>query len=478
MQKKLKFMPSIFIPVAVFVLSFFVYLENANAAINGVLRVPTGPGTNPRYFTDDSGKAIYLIGSHWGYELQDNAWGSLYTYNFNAYLNLLKNNNHNFIRMWSVEHTMKGGANPDAIATPMPYKRVSGYGLANDNLNKFDLNQFDESYFNRLRERCLLAQDNGMYVGIMLFQGVSIWQKSDYWYGHYFNRNNNKNSVDGDPNHDGFGSEVHTLSIPIITQFQENYVKKVIDTVNDLDNVLYEIVNEEEFGTQEWQYHMIDYIKNYELTKKPKQHPVGMTWSKKFGNDPLYNSGASWISPVMINSDPPLADGSKVIITDTDHGLASSFCKYPEQLCYKEAWRSFTRGHNFIVLDGGLENILDPNTVFKDVRKAMGQTRAYAERIDLKNMSPINNSTCSNTTYCLRNPGQEYLVYQPLSGSFNVNLLAGNYAVEWFNPATGAVTTGSKSVASNGNVLFNPSDADISADAVLYLKKINRADVN
>jgi hypothetical protein len=33
---------------------------------------------------------------------------------------------------------------------------------------------------------------------------------------------------------------------------QEAYVKKVIDTVNDLDNVLYEISNESRGSSDEW----------------------------------------------------------------------------------------------------------------------------------------------------------------------------------------------------------------------------------
>jgi len=37
---------------------------------------------------------------------------------------------------------------------------------------------------------------------------------------------------------------VHTLTVPAVTAIQEAYIKKVIETVNDLDNVLYEIANE------------------------------------------------------------------------------------------------------------------------------------------------------------------------------------------------------------------------------------------
>ena len=78
----------------------------------------------------------------------------------------------------------------------------------------------------------------------MLFNGFSIEGKGnvggDPWQGHPFNPKNNVNGVDG-----GSSKAVHTLSNPAITAHQEAYVRKVIDTVNDLDNVLYEITNED-----------------------------------------------------------------------------------------------------------------------------------------------------------------------------------------------------------------------------------------
>ena len=50
----------------------------------------------------------------------------------------------------------------------------------------------------------------------------------------------------------------------------------LVDTVNDLDNVLYEISNEDGPYSKDWQYHFIRYIHDQEKTR-PKQHPVGMT---------------------------------------------------------------------------------------------------------------------------------------------------------------------------------------------------------
>ena len=71
------------------------------APANGPLRVSA---VNPRYFTDRSGKAILLIGSHaWG-NLQDYAYASLPSptpLDFSSYLAFLEQHRHNFFRLWA-----------------------------------------------------------------------------------------------------------------------------------------------------------------------------------------------------------------------------------------------------------------------------------------------------------------------------------------------------------------------------------------
>lgn len=51
----------------------------------------------------------------------------------------------------------------------------------------------------------------------------------------HFNVNNNIQGINGDLNSDGEGTEIHTLEIPEVTHYEEKYVKKVIDSVNDLE---------------------------------------------------------------------------------------------------------------------------------------------------------------------------------------------------------------------------------------------------
>jgi hypothetical protein len=48
---------------------------------------------------------------------------------------------------------------------------------------------------------------------------------------------------------------------PGIDAIQKAYVHKVIDTVADLDNVLFEISNESESNSTAWQSQLVSYIR-------------------------------------------------------------------------------------------------------------------------------------------------------------------------------------------------------------------------
>ena len=436
----------------------------------GPLRVDSA---NPRYFTDGSGKAILLTGSHTWANFQDTGYSDPPpVFDYTAYLNFLHANNHNFFRLWTWEQAEGAPWTTAGIwFSPLPYQRT-GPGTALDGKPKFDLDKFNQAYFDRLRQRVIQAGDRGIYVSIMLFDGWSIEMKASEpgnpWPGHPFNGSNNINGVDGDLNHNGQGEETHTLQSSTITAYQEAYVRKVIDTVNDLDNVLYEISNESPSNSQAWQYHMINYIKSYEATK-PKQHPLGMTVEYPGGdNSELFASPADWISPNdagVYMDNPPAADGHKVIVSDTDHLWGTGGNR-------QWMWKSFTRGINPIFMDcydayycEG-DNPNDPAWV--SLRKNMGYALSYADRMDLEAMTP--HGELASTNYCLANPSStnaEYLVYQPTGGSFSVDLSAssGPLYVEWLNPSNGQ-TINSGTVSGGGSRNFTPP---FRGDAVLYI---------
>lgn len=440
----------------------FAFVAHANAT--SLLHIGS---QNPRYFTDDSGKVIYLAGLHERNNSQDSLNGLILDYS--TYLAVLERNKHNFIRYWATDNSKRrdGAGNISSTITPLPYLR-SGQGIAQDGLSKFDLTQFNQLYFNQLRSRVIDAGNRGIYVSIMLFNGWSVDCGSKNpgacaWVWSPYNSLNNINGIDGDINGDGEGMDIQELKIPAVTSLQEGYVRKVIDTVNDLDNVLYEICNECMGGTDNtnWQYYMINFIKSYEAGK-PKQHPVGMTLQFPLSDDAaLFSSPADWISPGEGNyvSDPIAADGRKVIIADTDHIDA-----FGVNINSAWVWKIFLRGSNPIVIDGNLNGFGFP--AGSGYREAIGHTSGYAKRINLAAMTP-STSLCS-TTYCLVNSGNEYLVYAPGGGWFSVNLQSGTYSYEWFNPTSGSVsTTGNYSAFCGNNSFFPP----FLGDAVLYLKR-------
>jgi hypothetical protein len=442
----------------------------SNSAI-GPLKVDP---LNPRYFTNGNGRAILLTGSHtWSNFTDSGDTNPPPVFNFTQYLDFLVQNNHNFFRLWRSE-TAKGGEVSDNYwFYPMPYQR-NGPGTALDGKPKFDLTKFNQAYFDRLRARVIEAGNRGIYVSIMLFDGWSVQSKfstHNPWLGHPYNKGNNINNINGDPNGNGSGEETHTLQIPAITSIQDAYVRKVIDTVNDLDNVLYEISNESPGNSELWQYHMIALIKSYEASKPKKQHPVGMTVEYPDGsNADLFASDAVWISPSGDVNNPPAANGNKVVLNDTDH-----LCGVCGDRTW--VWKSLTRGVNPIFMDpyngvdkgrGSFPNYDPNNNNDVSIRKNLGYALTYANRMNLRAMIP--HGELASSGYALANPaakGAEYLVYLPNGGNVTVDLsgTSGTLNVEWFNPSYGTTTDGGVTSGGDQRSFTTP----FSGDSVLYI---------
>ncbi|MBN1250413.1 MAG: hypothetical protein JXC32_22305 [Anaerolineae bacterium] len=407
--------------------------------MKGPLRVSD---VNPRYFTDDRGTAVYLTGSHtWNNLVDMGPADPPEPFDFPSYLQWMKSFHHNFMRLWAWELLSwdTEGNREDApqvhTVIPHPWLRA-GPGTALDGKPKFDLEQHNPTYFNRLRDRVALAAEHDIYVSVMLFEGWGLQFSTNAFENHPFHPDNNINGIDGDLNGDGNGVAIHTLGDPAITAIQEAYVSHVIETVNGFDNVLYEISNENHPPSTPWQYHMIRFIKDLE-SETPKQHPVGMTFQYKGGsNQTLFESPADWISPNPeggYQNDPPLGDGTKVVLTDTDHlwGIGGS---------QQWVWKSFLRGLNPIFMDPYDGRVLaksfDPAWA-GPMRRSMGDTLALAQRIDLIHMMP--DITLASTGYCLAHRGSEYLVYLPEGQDAALDLggCPGPYDAEWFDTHSG-----------------------------------------
>src|SRR6266446_4046230 len=263
---------------------------------------PMGPlkqsTTNPYYFVDPSGKAILLTGSQTWDDFQDtDTSASPAPFDFNAYVNFLKLHGHNATILWRKDlPTYCGwGAGGTWHMAPFPWNRTggsSGTQVATDGLPAFDLTQLDQTYFDRLRARVIQLQQNGIYAIVELFDGLGLTNNRCASDGYPFTTGNNVNGVD-----DGCGTNSMTMtSANTITGYQDAFVQKAIDTVNDQPNVLWEISEEAPDNSTWWQGHMISLIHTYEAGK-PAQHPVGFPYVTGASDSLLYNSDADWVAP-------------------------------------------------------------------------------------------------------------------------------------------------------------------------------------
>ncbi len=478
----------------------------ARGAAAGPLRVLA---TNPRYFTDGSGRAVLLVGDHTWANLQDNGFGDPPpAFDYDAYLRFLVAHNINFFRLWVWEQARWASwvSDDGDFFNPGPPYRRTGPGLALDGKPRFDLDQLDDAYFARLRARVQAAGRVGIYVSIMLFNGWCIddghgkLHRGNPWRGHPFNRDNNVNGVDGDANRNGSGEETQQLLVPAVTAYQEAYVRRVLETVADLDNVLFEISNESYASSRDWQYHMIDFIHRFEASR-PKQHPVGMTQYEWPGsNAELLSGPADWISPwpelpaYPYRTDPPDLRGAKVVIVDTDHlwGIGGD---------RKWAWKTFMRGNHpsfMDAYDGEAIGVGSPPTwdvrrqparelikqmlhrrphsewnpdapQWTSLRANLGYIRAFAERIDLAHAVP--DRAAASTGFALVHAGagkNEFLVYAEDSRApveVDLSHARGVFVQEWFDPASGRTVRASPVNGGARRALQSP----FAEDAVLYL---------
>ncbi len=477
----------------------FVLLLLARLAPSQVVTRTAGPlvaSSNPNYFQDADGSVLILSGSQTWNTLQD--WGSNgspQALDFNAYVHFLTTHGHNFTLLWRVElpHFCSlpttVSSPPDMTVSPQPWLRT-GPGRATDGGLKFDLAKFNQNYFDRLRTRALALNKAGIYVGVDLFIGewLNVFRCSSD--GYPFTGANNINGID-----DGYvggkrGIGSVTMTAPnAITRFQDAYVEKTIDTLNDLPNVLWMVSEEAPANSVWWNNHLISRVREYE-SKKRYQHPIGYAALTGTPDATIYNSNADWVAPaVRISPVRTCGQGHpacKVNINDSDHSYFGMWNETAQQN-RNYAWENFMNGNQVLFMDPYLvyyprehRNMCvsptdmicsAPDPRWDNFRNNLGYILRYSRKLNLGSVTP--RSSLSSTKYCLAqtpSAGAEYLVYAPSGGPFTMDLSAmprsRKLSVEWFNPATGTTMHASLiSAGSNARAFIPP----FRGDAVLYL---------
>lgn len=424
----------------------------ASAAETGLRLHPD----NPHYFLWRNKPTILITsGEHYGAVLNQD-------FDYIKYLDTLARDRLNLTRTFAGgAYYEPGGAfniaqntlAPRADRFVSPWLRVeapAGSGAG----PRFDLANWNEAYFARLRDFVQKAGERGVVVEMNLF--CPFYEESQ-WKISPFNAANNINGLGQIARTNVYTLDAHGGLLPI----QERMVRRFVEELRPFDNVYYEICNEPYFGgvTLEWQQHIAAVIAQAQAGDQlPKL--ISQNIANHTAKVDLPSAHVSILN--FHYASPPEAVAANYqlnrVIGDNETGFRGT----NDAPYLTEAWE-------FILAGGGLYNNLDysftaghedgtfvypasqpggGNPLF---RRHLSQLARFMSGFDFVKMKPdpgcLKSRTPANLiVQVLSEPGKAYAVYlrRPAAASnqpgpvFELNLPRGSYRINWSDPKTGA----------------------------------------
>ncbi len=387
----------------------------------------------PHYFQGPDRKPLLLIG--------DYTWGTFSDadFDYKAQLDALAARGLNFARIWLWWGCEELPA-PDNKLHIEPFLRP-GPGTANDGRPKYDLTRFHPAFFDRLRDLCAAARERGIYLQLIT---VDAWmlKHSHLWKLHAFHRDNNSNGVDGDPRSTGTGTDGRqgfcSLGNPQALEFQKAYLRKLLDSVNDFDNILLEIANENYYG-DEWERRLCEFLRECERDK-PRQH-VLMPLDLLSHSNVVQKWDPKVIHAALIEKRrlrQPLIFDTDWIINNDDGAIRRSM------------WAAVLSGGHFNYMDDSLEFRGRPAPDRRaKLHAQIGHLAGFMKLLRPWEMRP--GDALVQSGYALAMASTEVLAaYLPAGGKVTLDLtpLEGALEARWFDPLEG--TWGGKLTAQGG----------------------------
>ena len=254
--------PHVFVVVLVVALSAVV----VEVAVRAPLRLHP---ENPHYFSW-RGKPTVLITSAEHYGALINL-----DFDFPTYLRTLDAEKMNLTRVFTGAYVEPAGAfnissntlAPRAGRFIAPWARSDQPGYPNGG-NKFDLSKWNEEYFKRLHAFMREASKRGVVVEMTLF---CPFYEDSQWDLSPQNAKNNINGVGEVARTNVYTTDKNGGLLAI----HDALVRKLVNELNEYDNLYYEICNEPYFGgvTMDWQHHIADVIVKAQRLL-PNQHLI------------------------------------------------------------------------------------------------------------------------------------------------------------------------------------------------------------
>ena len=340
---------------------------------------------------------------------------------------------------------------PDLV----PWARNTSGPLAHDQRYRWNLQAFDEGadgdmshYWPRMRDMCSYAKDKGVVFGITVFTG---WSKHDYsWVYHPLNVNNGGHLSDKD---DAVyintpGTEVWQQSYSSSwssrkkTQWVwERYSKKLIDELGSYGNVFFVFFDEHSYSEGNMGDHFRDFFRSRDqiwVDWSNRRSSVDIVMSGTFGGEDKNSEARSGFNGIptrpylFLEGHPYMGDEVREAI-----------------------WTfSIGGGHYFFHADYDQETVTtgimgyDPYVPGGNKGMYKRNWLGYASKLfnenltDLDSMTPKNSLVSGGSSYCLADPGREYVVYSKdqAPGTFSLNLsdAAGKtLKCRFYNPRNG-----------------------------------------
>jgi hypothetical protein len=415
---------------------------------------------HPHYFLW-RGKPTVLVtaGEHYGAVMN-------LDFDYARYLDELKVHRFNLTRVFSGAYREVPGSfhitgntqAPDQDRFVCPWARSSTAG-ASDGGNKFDLTQWDESYFRRLEDFVTQAGRRGVVVEFVFF--CTMYDET-FWSVSPMNARNNVSGI-GQVGR----NEVYSAKERRLLDVQRAMVRKVVTALNRFDNVYFEVCNEphERDGvTEEWNNFLIEAVVETEAAL-PNQHLI----AQGFPSPPAAASVNQHVSILNFHYATPESVRrtyalNRVVAFDETGGSDRTDRRYRGQ------------GWEFILAGGGVFDHLDfsftpehedgtavplpdgtPGGGGPELRRQLGLLKTFIEGFDFVRMKPDETIIKSRsitvqragdsraptkaTVQALAEAGKAYAIY--VNGGTQAELVlelpAGHYRTEWLNTRTGAV---------------------------------------
>ncbi len=331
-----------------------------------------------------------------------------------------------------------------------PWKRVDGRGGFRRG-GRFDLTQWDDAYFDRLKTFCAEAARRGIVVELVLF---CFMYNDDLWRYCPMHADNAVAGGGTGPRHGAYAPPADNPLIGV----QEAVVRKIVTVLNGFDNLYYEIINEpysrhDHTAFLPWQHHMVDVIVETERGL-PNHHLIAMNVQNRAQQVTDLHDEVSIVNFHYAEPEAVLGNyhWNRVIADDETGFKGQAAAPYR-----REMWR-------FMLAGGAVFSHLDysftvdhpdgtapitgetPGFGSPEWRRQVAVCKRFMEGLDLPAMAPHNEALRfhggdSESAVVLADPGRTYAVYACGGKRATLALSAptGRYRVTWIRPADGMI---------------------------------------